>query len=152
MFKKKCACGNSEKNFKFDIGDNFVGDCCSANGYDELGRLKEGVKPESVGETATSSIMEKLGLGGSASPTVNIVNPQPQAPEQPSMVDSSQLQQNEPTRLQKVLNFLSLGNRVSKNKLKDLSLDELKEVAKSKSVTIPENATRALLMELLLKS
>lgn len=28
MFKKTCKCGKSEKNFKFDIGPCFEGDCC----------------------------------------------------------------------------------------------------------------------------
>ena len=28
MITKKCKCGKSEKNFQFDIGEFFMGECC----------------------------------------------------------------------------------------------------------------------------
>jgi uncharacterized membrane protein YqiK len=39
MFEKTCRCGKSKKNFKIDIGDFFVDDCCLEAGYNELGEL-----------------------------------------------------------------------------------------------------------------
>jgi len=41
MFKKKCRCGESEKNFMMDIGPFFIAECCEKAGFDEKGN-KEG--------------------------------------------------------------------------------------------------------------
>ena len=40
MYKKKCRCEATEKNFKFDIGEFFVNECCEKAGYDEKGKLE----------------------------------------------------------------------------------------------------------------
>lgn len=40
MYMKTCRCGKSKKNFKMDIGDFFIDDCCIEAGYDELGNKK----------------------------------------------------------------------------------------------------------------
>lgn len=58
MFKKKCRCGKSEKNFKFDIGPFFVADCCLDAGYDELGR-KPG-EEESDGLEDEKELVEEI--------------------------------------------------------------------------------------------
>lgn len=37
MYMITCRCGKSQKNFKFNIGDFYIEDCCEAAGYDSLG-------------------------------------------------------------------------------------------------------------------
>lgn len=46
MFKKKCACGESEKSFKFDIGPFFIDECCKKAGYDCHGKRQEDYERE----------------------------------------------------------------------------------------------------------
>ena len=46
MYLKTCRCGKSQKNFKVDIGEFYVEECCIEAGYDELGNLKE--QPKSI--------------------------------------------------------------------------------------------------------
>lgn len=43
MFLVKCKCGKSQKNFKFNIGEFFIDECCEKAGFDHKGNLK---KPE----------------------------------------------------------------------------------------------------------
>ena len=47
MFKKKCRCGKTSKNFKKDIGPFFINECCEEAGFDAFGR-KEGEIVEEV--------------------------------------------------------------------------------------------------------
>jgi hypothetical protein len=44
MIEKSCKCGTLKKNFKFDIGTNFVAECCLENGYTEIGELVSDVE------------------------------------------------------------------------------------------------------------
>lgn len=37
MFRVKCKCGDSEMNFKADIGPFYITECCEKAGYDEKG-------------------------------------------------------------------------------------------------------------------
>lgn len=46
MFKKRCRCGKTEKNFKIDIGPFFVTDCCEEEGFDCFGKKKEDYQEE----------------------------------------------------------------------------------------------------------
>lgn len=57
MYLTKCACGDSEKNFKVEIGPFYVGECCEAKGYDHLGQ-----KPQEPGMSTeeTSDLMKEL--------------------------------------------------------------------------------------------
>lgn len=41
MFRRKCVCGATEKNFKKDIGPFFVDECCEKAGYDHFGKKQE---------------------------------------------------------------------------------------------------------------
>lgn len=43
-YKIKCRCGQKEFNFKNNIGEFFISECCTIAGYDHLG-LKKGEKP-----------------------------------------------------------------------------------------------------------
>lgn len=45
MFLKTCRCGKSKKNFKVDIGEFFINQCCRDAGYDSLGRKVGDEKP-----------------------------------------------------------------------------------------------------------
>lgn len=40
MYMKTCRCGKSKKNFKMDIGNFFIDECCIEAGFDELGNPK----------------------------------------------------------------------------------------------------------------
>lgn len=51
MFKKKCRCGKTEKNFKLDIGPFFISECCEEAGYDHAGR-KPSKKPTEKAKTS----------------------------------------------------------------------------------------------------
>ena len=46
MFKRKCACGETEKSFKIDIGPFFVNECCEQAGYDVYGKTEADYKKE----------------------------------------------------------------------------------------------------------
>lgn len=50
---RKCRCGTQTQNFKNDIGPFFIGECCKAKGYDELGN-KEGEAPIVVEKAQTA--------------------------------------------------------------------------------------------------
>lgn len=53
MIKIKCRCGQSERNFKFDIGPFYIEECCEKAGYDALGNKKEeGMSNEELNELA----------------------------------------------------------------------------------------------------
>lgn len=60
MFKRKCKCNKSEKNFKMDIGPFFVNECCVESGYDELGNKKESID-ESANQVSNESPKLKKG-------------------------------------------------------------------------------------------
>ncbi len=47
MFEKSCRCGKTKKNFKVDIGEFFIDECCTEAGYDHLG--KRAVDVEDLG-------------------------------------------------------------------------------------------------------
>lgn len=47
MFEKSCRCGKTKKNFKVDIGEFFINDCCTEAGYDHLG--KKAIDAEDLG-------------------------------------------------------------------------------------------------------
>ena len=148
MFKIKCACGETEKSFKFDVGGFFVNDeCCLKNGYDELGRLTDGAKAEKLKPTMSDKILDII---RAKAPTINIVPEMPKILEQ-SLVESEQLKLQEPSKIQKVLDFFRAGNPLSKSKLKDLKLEDLRKVAADREVSVPENTTRQQLLDLLLR-
>ena len=46
MYKVKCKCGQSEKSFKFDIGEFFISECCEKAGYDNKGMRAEDYEAE----------------------------------------------------------------------------------------------------------
>lgn len=58
MFLKTCKCGKSQKNFKIDIGEFFINDCCLLEGYDHLGK-KEGEIEEVKEEILNVDSFEK---------------------------------------------------------------------------------------------
>lgn len=47
MFEKSCRCGATKKNFKIDIGEFFIDECCTKAGYDHMG--KKAVDLEDLG-------------------------------------------------------------------------------------------------------
>ena len=70
MFMKSCACGETKKNFKFDIGEFFVAECCLKHGYDEYGKRLDGespVEPEGAGDSSPESSSEAPKEGGEGS-------------------------------------------------------------------------------------
>jgi hypothetical protein len=48
MFRKTCRCGKTQKNFKHDIGEFFIADCCLEAGYNHKG--------EKVGEETLDAV------------------------------------------------------------------------------------------------
>lgn len=60
MFKKKCRCGESEKNFKNDIGEFFIAECCIEAGYDYKGDM------EGDEEISEEDLIVEAGLAGAA--------------------------------------------------------------------------------------
>lgn len=57
MYTKKCRCGEQTKNFKIDIGPFFIDECCTAAGYDHLG--KKAIDTKDLGIDSTK-LDEKL--------------------------------------------------------------------------------------------
>lgn len=49
MYQISCRCGASKKNFKFNIGDFYIEECCEKAGYDVFGQKKaEGMSEEEL--------------------------------------------------------------------------------------------------------
>lgn len=140
MFKKKCACGKSEKNFKFDIGPSYVGDCCSAEGYDALGK-----RISQQGDMAGLSEVLKVNQSPDAAPLQV-----PSIPaQQPELSTPEQLK---PSTTDRVLAFLGMGaKKLTKSKLGELRVEEIKKIAADRGIAGSENMTRAQLTEALLK-
>ena len=57
MFKKKCRCGTTEKNFKMDIGPFFINECCEKAGFDEKGLKAEDCNKE---EEALTPLLKEV--------------------------------------------------------------------------------------------
>lgn len=128
MFKKNCACGKANKNFKYDIGTFYVDECCKAAGYDDLGQRK------SSGEA-----LAPTGHIVPSQPSISPNQPQFSAPQQSSTTD-------------RILGFLGIGaKKLTKSKLGELRVDEIKKIAADRGIAGSEVMTRAQLTEALLK-
>lgn len=141
MFKKTCACGKANKNFKHDIGPFYVDDCCRAAGYDELGK-----------RTSSGNSMDQLAAvlqvtpPGQA-PTILQVPSQPSIPAQ-----QTEIAQTQQSTTDRIMGFLGLSaKKLTKSKLGDLRVDEIKKIAADRGIEGCESMTRAQLTEALLK-
>jgi len=141
MFKVKCRCAKSEKNFKFEIGPFYMDECCKSAGYDDLGRPIAGSPAAEVKPSITDKVM-------------NLVVPQKQpeaAPQalvvEPVKTEAPQGQLPEVGPVAKLRAFFG----VSKSKLSRLRIEELTILAKGRNLLVSDNMTRAQLIELLLK-
>lgn len=133
MFKKKCVCGIANKNFKYDIGEFYVDECCKSAGYDDLGNRK----------SSGPGNLEQLTHALSAQNNVAAV-PTPQ-------VKSNDVSQK-PSAADRVLAFLGMNSKkLTKSKLGDLRVDEIKKIAADRGVQGYETMTRSQLTEALLK-
>lgn len=118
MQEKSCRCGASKKRFKMDIGPFYVGECCNAAGFDELGRpkLMEGEKVE-VSE-AENAELDKL---------VHIANLKPQhTPQEQAQV---------------------IPQKLGRGTLMDMKIDDLKNLAKSKGIAGADQMTKRQLVQ-----
>lgn len=169
MFKVNCACGKSNKNFKYDIGPMFVDECCKAAGYDDLGKRKSSgdsklvpaafeaapellaknpalVEVDPSGVKATLKI-EEYQLKGA--PTIGMVPTQPLVPSQQTELSKV----DQPSVMDRALAMVGLNQgKLSKNKLSRLRVEELRTLAKSRNLPVTDDMTRIPLTELLLKS
>lgn len=153
MFNTKCACGKSNKNFKYNIGPFYVEDCCRAAGYDEIGkRVSSG---DSIVETLTKALKSEAKPVGPAdlteikNPTINMVADQARVPSDETELSLSAIK---PTLSDRILKFLgSNSKKLTKSKLENLRVDEIKQIASDRAIEGHETMTRAQLTDVLLK-
>lgn len=69
MKRLKCKCGETEKNFKIDIGEFFINECCEKAGYDYLGKKSEDYEKEAAAKAATEATTKEGGKSGTETKT-----------------------------------------------------------------------------------
>lgn len=132
MFRKPCRCGKTKKNFKIDIGEFFINECCEAEGFNQYG-LKGDEKPappelEEVEDIFKSSDEE---------PT--------EAPK--SRTEEEAAEAGRKIAVRKATKFVE---NTPKSKIKDLKVADLKALASDLQIEGAEKMTKKKLLEAIL--
>lgn len=139
MFVTKCRCGKSEKSFKRNIGPFFMNDCCVEAGYDERGNL---IEQKSADKQEPTVQVVEVAEQNSVEPTVESQPVAEQKSEEPIVEAQPVVEKTEEK---------SDVAKLSKGKLKDMRVADLKLLAKERGIEGAEEMTKVQLVDALSK-
>lgn len=121
MVEKSCRCGAIKKNFRFDIGPFFIGECCESMGFDAQGnQIGAGKEARPVPSLETIKVEIKLDTAQSV----------PETSEEP---------QPETTVYERAMTFLGLNKSNhragGRGVLMETNITALKTMAKDLGIT-----------------
>lgn len=146
-----CRCGKSKKRFKFDVGPFFINTCCEEAGYDVYGNLPEGVEDpnplEQELKLATQDMDDSRLMG-----KLPAVDTTPDAPisEMPKDEDLENAAKKNAENFG-VDEQLTKTLAELKKQLEELTLKELKKLAKDQGQKGYSTKTKDQLIEMLLE-
>lgn len=128
-YKIPCRCGANARQFKTNIGEFYIEECCAEAGFDHLGRSKN-AEGEAVSEADEVANVEGLVRQEAAPATPSVPEGHALAPEPKTKPSSASF-------LKKLI-----GLKPGRGKLRDLNRDELIKMAKDKGLEVKEGATK----------